>query len=131
MYILKYTFETFFFLILLLTPILAEWNTKDYIRREHSLTKPYQGEWPDHWLWTKVFTNNKINWLISGSGMSVPYWDFLGNTIVTTNYVRLTPDLQSKSGAIWNTAVSVDSCYKLTNVTKHWFAYNLISSLIK
>ncbi|CAH2059302.1 unnamed protein product, partial [Iphiclides podalirius] len=63
------------------TPILAEWNTRDYIRREHSLTKPYQG-----------------------SGMSLPYWDFLGSTIVTSNYVRLTPDLQSKSGAIWNTA---------------------------
>lgn len=36
----------------------------------------------------------------------MPYWDFLGSTIVTSNYVRLTPDLQSKSGAIWNTAVS-------------------------
>lgn len=41
--------------------------------------------------------------------MSVPYWDFLGSTIVTSNYVRLTPDLQSKSGAIWNTSVSVDN----------------------
>lgn len=70
----------FFYITLVFNPILAEWNTKDYVRREHSLTKPYQG-----------------------SGMSVPYWDFLGSTIVTTNYVRLTPDLQSKSGAIWNT----------------------------
>lgn len=43
--------------------------------------------------------------MIAGSGMSVPYWDFLGSTIVTSNYVRLTPDLQSKSGAIWNTVV--------------------------
>ncbi|XP_063629761.1 vesicular integral-membrane protein VIP36 [Cydia splendana] len=73
---------------LFFSPILAEWNTRDYVRREHSLTKPYQG-----------------------SGMSVPYWDFLGNTIVTTNYVRLTPDLQSKSGAIWNT----QPCY-----TRNW-----------
>lgn len=43
--------------------------------------------------------------MITGSGMSVPFWDFLGSTIVTANYVRLTPDLQSKSGAIWNTVV--------------------------
>ncbi|XP_049880800.1 vesicular integral-membrane protein VIP36 [Pectinophora gossypiella] len=70
------------------TPIFAEWNTRDYVRREHSLTKPYQG-----------------------SGMSVPYWDFLGSTIVTSNYVRLTPDLQSKSGALWNSV----PCY-----TRNW-----------
>lgn len=57
----------------------AEWNTKDFIRREHSLTKPYHG-----------------------TGMSMPYWDFIGNTIITSNYVRLTPDFQSKSGSIWN-----------------------------
>ncbi|XP_030023866.1 vesicular integral-membrane protein VIP36 [Manduca sexta] len=69
-----------FYVSILVSPIFAEWNTRDYVRREHSLTKPYQG-----------------------SGMSVPYWDFLGSTIVTSNYVRLTPDLQSKSGAIWNT----------------------------
>lgn len=30
----------------LCSPIFAEWNTRDYVRREHSLTKPYQGEWP-------------------------------------------------------------------------------------
>ncbi|XP_068625716.1 vesicular integral-membrane protein VIP36 [Battus philenor] len=71
----------FLFISLFLTPIFAEWNTRDYIMRQHSLTRPYQG-----------------------SGMSVPHWDFLGSTIVTSNYVRLTPDLQSKSGAIWNTS---------------------------
>ncbi|XP_045455543.1 vesicular integral-membrane protein VIP36 [Melitaea cinxia] len=76
----KSVLSSIFLLPLFLTPILAEWNTRDYIRREHSLTKPYQG-----------------------SGMSMPYWDFLGSTIVTSNYVRLTPDLQSKAGAIWNT----------------------------
>lgn len=38
--------------------------------------------------------------------MSIPYWDFTGSTIVTNNYVRLTPDLQSKQGAIWNAVVS-------------------------
>ncbi|KAL0277462.1 UNVERIFIED_CONTAM: hypothetical protein PYX00_004728 [Menopon gallinae] len=34
--------------------------------------------------------------------MTIPYWDFVGNTIVTNNYIRLTPDAQSKQGAIWN-----------------------------
>lgn len=51
----------------------------DYMKREHSLFKPYQG-----------------------SGMTIPYWDFIGSTFVTNSYIRLTPDLQSKSGAIWN-----------------------------
>ncbi|XP_012281564.1 vesicular integral-membrane protein VIP36 [Orussus abietinus] len=58
----------------------AEWNTKDYMKREHSLIRPYQG-----------------------SGMTIPYWDFMGSTLVTNNYIRLTPDIQSKQGAIWNT----------------------------
>nr|CAG4640926.1 EOG090X07L3 [Eulimnadia texana] len=58
----------------------AEWNTKDYLKREHSLVKPYQG-----------------------SGIKMPFWDFIGSTVVTSNYIRLTPDLQSKQGAVWNT----------------------------
>ncbi|KAK7586127.1 hypothetical protein V9T40_004003 [Parthenolecanium corni] len=57
----------------------AEWNTKDYFKREHSLWKPYQG-----------------------TGTNIPYWDFLGNTMVTNSYVRLTPDDQSRMGALWN-----------------------------
>ncbi|XP_005089869.1 vesicular integral-membrane protein VIP36 [Aplysia californica] len=63
----------------LLALVAGEWNTKDYQRREHSLVKPYQG-----------------------SGMGVPQWDFMGSTMVTNNYIRLTPDRQSKIGAIWN-----------------------------
>lgn len=59
--------------------VVAEWNTKDYMKREHSLIRPYQG-----------------------SGMRMPYWDFIGSTMVTNNYIRLTPDVQSKQGAIWN-----------------------------
>lgn len=53
-----------------------------------------------------------------GSGIDIPNWQFTGSTIVTPNYVRLTPDLQSKQGAIWNSVVSVaklktqDSCCK-------------------
>lgn len=40
-----------------------------------------------------------------GAGMTMPNWDFTGSTMVTPNYVRLTPDVQSKSGALWNLAV--------------------------
>lgn len=39
--------------------------------------------------------------------MTMPYWDFMGSTMVTNNYVRLTPDLQSKQGALWNAVVSI------------------------
>lgn len=39
--------------------------------------------------------------------MTIPYWDFMGSTMVTTNYVRLTPDQQSKQGALWNSVVSI------------------------
>lgn len=41
--------------------------------------------------------------IIGGSGFALPYWDFIGSTMVTSNYIRLTPDIQSRSGAIWNT----------------------------
>eukprot|EP00092_Neocalanus_flemingeri_P006872 GFUD01007418.1.p1 GENE.GFUD01007418.1~~GFUD01007418.1.p1 ORF type:complete len:328 (+),score=47.14 GFUD01007418.1:51-1034(+) len=61
------------------TSLKAEWNTKDFQKREHSLTKPYEG-----------------------SGFGVPNWDFQGSTMVTSNYIRLTPDQRSKQGALWN-----------------------------
>lgn len=38
--------------------------------------------------------------------MTIPYWDFMGSTMVTNNYIRLTADQQSKQGAIWNSVVS-------------------------
>lgn len=68
------------FLSILFSLIKAEWNTRDYMKREHSLIKPYQA-----------------------SGMGIPFWDFMGSTMVTNNYIRVTPDLQSKTGAVWNT----------------------------
>jgi len=67
------------FLLFLVTTLRAEWNTKDFQKREHSLVKPYQG-----------------------AGFGVPNWDFLGSTMVTSNYIRLTPDQRSKQGALWN-----------------------------
>lgn len=56
-------------------------GTEEYLKRAHSLTKPYQG---------------------LGASSSGTFWDISGNTMVTAHYVRLTPDLQSKQGAIWN-----------------------------
>jgi len=38
--------------------------------------------------------------------MTMPFWDFSGSTMVTNNYVRLTPDLQSMSGNLWNQVVN-------------------------
>lgn len=66
------------FLVLLHT-ISAQWNTNDFMKREHSLVKPYH----------------------SGS-MTIPNWDVSGFTMVSPNYIRLTPDEQSRSGMIWN-----------------------------
>ena len=37
--------------------------------------------------------------------MSLPLWDFVGTTLVTTSHIRLTSDHQSKQGAIWNAVV--------------------------
>jgi len=65
--------------LFLVSTLRAEWNTKDFQKREHSLVKPYQG-----------------------AGFGVPNWDFLGSTMVTSNYIRLTPDQRSKQGALWN-----------------------------
>ncbi|CAG5993487.1 unnamed protein product [Menidia menidia] len=53
----------------------------EHLKREHSLIKPYQG--------------------VGNSPSS--QWDFWGSTLVTSSYVRLTPDERSKQGSIWNT----------------------------
>lgn len=45
--------------------------------------------------------------IIIGTGMTIPNWDFMGSTMVTNNYIRLTPDLQSKQGALWNSVASI------------------------
>eukprot|EP00090_Calanus_glacialis_P044652 TRINITY_DN7993_c0_g1_i4.p1 TRINITY_DN7993_c0_g1~~TRINITY_DN7993_c0_g1_i4.p1 ORF type:complete len:329 (-),score=69.60 TRINITY_DN7993_c0_g1_i4:243-1229(-) len=82
----------------------AEWNTKDFQKREHSLIKPYQG-----------------------SGFGVPNWDFQGSTMVTSNYIRLTPDQRSKQGALWNKIPctvrnwEVQISFKVTGSTKELF----------
>ena len=40
-----------------------------------------------------------------GAGFGLPYWDFLGTTMVTSSHVRLTADKRSQTGAIWNNQV--------------------------
>ncbi|KAM5172278.1 VIP36-like protein [Mantella aurantiaca] len=67
-------------LIAVLVSSVSSDQTEEYLKREHSLSKPYQGV---------------------GSSSSSP-WDLMGNVLVTPQYVRLTPDQQSKQGAIWN-----------------------------
>ena len=52
----------------------ASFSPKDYLKREHSLVKPYHGS----------------------------AWDYGGSTMVTSNYVRLTPDKPSQAGFVWN-----------------------------
>ena len=34
--------------------------------------------------------------------MVMPYWDFIGNAVVSDDFIRLTPDRQSKRGGLWN-----------------------------
>jgi len=41
--------------------------------------------------------------------MADDHWEFVGHTIVTNNYVRLTANVRSSQGAIWNTAVRLFS----------------------
>jgi len=92
------------FVLIFVTSVFAEWNTKDFLKREHSLVKPYQG-----------------------AGFGVPNWDFQGSTMVTSNYIRLTPDQRSKQGALWNKLPcrvrnwEVQIQFKVTGTTKDLF----------
>lgn len=45
-------------------------------------------------------------------------WDFWGSTLVTSQYVRLTPDERSKQGSIWNTVVSKTSQMQLQETAR-------------
>lgn len=58
--------------------------------------------------------------VVSGVGVNLANWDFLGHTVVTSNYIRLTPDLQSKSGALWNYSVNI-----MTQMCKVQMIYNV------
>ncbi|XP_043940313.1 VIP36-like protein [Protopterus annectens] len=52
---------------------------EEFLKKEFSLMKPYAG-----------LSSRSSN------------WDILGNTVLTTQSLRLTPEKQSKLGAVWN-----------------------------
>ena len=46
---------------------------------------------------------------IPGLGSSSSsHWDLMGTAMITTETVRLTPDLQSRQGAVWSRIVSFE-----------------------
>ncbi|MEQ2222157.1 VIP36-like protein, partial [Ilyodon furcidens] len=53
---------------------------EDFLKREYSLVKPYRG--------------------LGFSSSS--QWDLMGTAMVTPDHVRLTPDMQSRHGAVWS-----------------------------
>ncbi|NXJ11626.1 LMAN2 protein, partial [Odontophorus gujanensis] len=67
-------------------------GNSEHLKREHSLMKPYQAPL-------------SVPAARAGSA-AMPLWDFQGSTMVTSQYVRLTPDERSREGSIWNRVVS-------------------------
>jgi len=65
--------------LLWLTEVVSQEITtpSGYMRREYSLVKPFTGD-------------------------RNAQWEFVGSSMSTNDYVRLTPDEQSKKGGIWN-----------------------------
>jgi hypothetical protein len=78
---------------------------RGYYKREHSLVKPYQGSL----IITHIFANHLT--MKPGAGLDIPNWNILGNTMVLQNEIRLTRDIQSQAGAIWNVVVTYRILY--------------------
>ncbi|XP_051977197.1 VIP36-like protein [Xyrauchen texanus] len=55
-------------------------NVYEFLKREYSLSKPYQG---------------------LGSSSS-SHWEFMGNTMIMPEHIRLTSDMPSRQGAVWS-----------------------------
>ncbi|XP_074474343.1 lectin, mannose-binding 2-like a [Sebastes fasciatus] len=72
---------TFAFLIVTASRCFADddHEMEEFLKREYSLSKPYQG--------------------VGSLGSS--HWELMGDAMVTTEQVRLTPDKQSRQGAVW------------------------------
>ncbi|KAK5600092.1 VIP36-like protein [Crenichthys baileyi] len=74
----------FIFMFLLLFVSLCfsddDHEMEEFLKREFSLSKPYQG--------------------VGSLGSS--HWELMGDAMVTTDQVRLTPDMQSRQGAVWS-----------------------------
>lgn len=59
-------------------------------------------------FWRGLLSTCPYPSLPTGVGSSsMPLWDFQGSTMLTSQYVRLTPDERSKEGSIWNHQVSL------------------------
>ena len=58
-----------------------------------------------------------ILYFFVGAGPSIPYWDFHGSTFISTSYIRLTPDHQSKTGGLWNSVVGIPDFFLIWPVT--------------
>lgn len=62
------------------------------------------------WLCEQVGVEEykQIYFLPVGVGTSSSaLWNLMGNAMVMTQYIRLTPDMQSKQGALWNRLVRI------------------------
>ncbi|XP_011480078.1 VIP36-like protein isoform X2 [Oryzias latipes] len=81
----RMSFKLFVMFILLLFTVEKGFSDDDhemeeFLKREYSLSKPYQG--------------------VGSSSSS--HWELMGDAMVTTDYIRLTPDSQSRQGAVWS-----------------------------
>ena len=59
-------------------------DSPGFLKRSHSLISPFSG--------------------------NLPLWELKGDSMATSEYIRLTPDQQSKNGAIWSRVVSKVGC---------------------
>lgn len=84
-------------------------GNSEHLKREHSLMKPYQGERGDGRDGAGGPRRPGLSrglCPVAGAGSAaMPLWDFQGSTMVTSQYVRLTPDERSREGSIWNRVV--------------------------
>ena len=63
----------------------------------------------DHWDDSPGFLKRSHS-LISPFSGNLPLWELKGDSMATAEYIRLTPDQQSKNGAIWSRVVSFETC---------------------
>ena len=81
----------------------AQRDPSGYQYNEYSFQKPYMGAFV---CLCRVLMCASAHKIQTAGGMSVPNWDIIGNTVVSDEFIRLTPDRQSKRGAIWTNRVS-------------------------
>lgn len=53
--------------------------------------------------------------------MTIPNWDLIGHTMISSDFIRITPDQQSRSGGVWNRHVCYwFLCYLLQKFVTKW-----------